>query len=444
MTGGALLGLGLAAVALLLVLVIWVKMPAFVALIVVALATAVASGVPLTESVGVVTGGIGDTLGSVIVVVGLGAMLGRLIEVSGGADALALYFTVRFGKARVVAAVTAAAFILGIPVFFDVGFIILAPIVFGFARTAGYHPLKIGLPVAATMLTVHVVLPPHPGPVATAEILGAELGTVLAVGLPLSVIAVIGGYFCSKLVPVGRFDLLDSPATETPPPVENPPSAWTVIGLILLPIVQILVGTAGVLATDEGTTAHALVSFVGSAPVALLTAVLVAWAVIGHQRGWSLDRGSSVLDSSLPAVAVIIFVTGGGGGFAAVLTESGIGQVLSDLLVATAMPLILMAYLLSLALRAAQGSATVAMLTTAGLLVTPIAGAGLDPLHTALIAIAIGFGALGVSHINDSGFWIVTRYLGLSVKQGLQSWTLLSTAFSLIGFIATAGVYVLV
>ena len=146
--------------------------------------------------------------------------------------------------------------------------------------------------------------------------------------------------------------------------------------------------------------------------MALLTAVLVAWAVIGHQRGWSLDRGSSVLDSSLPAVAVIIFVTGGGGGFAAVLTESGIGQVLSDLLVATAMPLILMAYLLSLALRAAQGSATVAMLTTAGLLVTPIAGAGLDPLHTALIAIAIGFGALGVSHINDSGFWIVTRYLG--------------------------------
>lgn len=218
MTGGALIGLGLAAVALLLVLVIWVKMPAFVALLVVSITTAIVSGVPLGESVGVVTGGIGNTLSSVIVVVGLGAMLGRLIEVSGGADALARYFTEKLGPKKVIAAVTAAAFILGIPVFFDVGFIILAPIVFGFARTAGIHPLKIGLPVAGTLLTVHVVLPPHPGPVATAELTGAELGTVLAWGLPLAALTVIVGYFATKMFKADAVILGESPATEDAPP----------------------------------------------------------------------------------------------------------------------------------------------------------------------------------------------------------------------------------
>lgn len=444
MTGGALIGLGLAAVALLLVLVIWVKMPAFVALLVVSITTAIVSGVPLGESVGVVTGGIGNTLSSVIVVVGLGAMLGRLIEVSGGADALARYFTEKLGPKKVIAAVTAAAFILGIPVFFDVGFIILAPIVFGFARTAGIHPLKIGLPVAGTLLTVHVVLPPHPGPVATAELTGAELGTVLAWGLPLAALTVIVGYFATKMFKADAVILGESPATEDAPPAQNPPGPWLVIGLILLPIVQILLGTGGVLLTAEGSTAHTVLSFVGSAPVALLTAVIVAWAVIGTQQGWSRDKGSSILDSSLPAVAVIIFVTGAGGGFAAVLVESGIGKVLSDVLVSMNMPLILMAYLLSLALRASQGSATVAMLTTAGLLATPILEAGLTGTQTALITIAIGFGALGLSHINDSGFWIVTKYQGLSVKQGLQTWTVVSTIFSLVGFAATAAVYALV
>lgn len=435
MTGIALLGLGLAAVLLLLVLVIWLKVPAFVALLLVAITTAVLSGIPLADSVGVVTGGIGKTLGSVIVVVGLGAMLGRMIEVSGGADALARYFTGKLSPKRVVAAVVAAAFILGIPVFFDVGFIILAPIIFGFARTAGIHPLKIGMPVAGALLTVHVALPPHPGPVAAAEIIGAEIGTMLAIGLPIAAITVIIGFFAAKTFNFDRYTLGESPATDVPDTASNPPSPWTVIGLILLPILQILIGTGGALVTVDGTTAHSLISFIGSAPVALLTAVLVAWFVLGRQQRWSLGEGSSIIDSALPAVAIIIFVTGAGGGFANVLVESGIGQVLSDILVATSMPLMLLAYVMSIALRAAQGSATVAMLTTGGLLATPIAEAGLGGLETALLALAIGFGALGLSHVNDSGFWIVTKYQGLSVKQGLQTWTVLSTIFSLSGFI---------
>ena len=199
MTGIALLGLGIAAIAVLLVLVIWARVPAFLALLIVAITTAVLSGIPLAESVGVVTKGIGNTLGSVIVVVGLGAMLGRMIEVSGGADALARYFTNMLKPTRVIAAIVSAAFILGIPVFFDVGFIILAPIIFGFARVAGIHPLKIGMPVAGALLTVHVALPPHPGPVAAAEIVGADIGTMLAIGLPIAALTTVIGYFAAKL-----------------------------------------------------------------------------------------------------------------------------------------------------------------------------------------------------------------------------------------------------
>ncbi|MEY8577015.1 GntP family transporter [Corynebacteriaceae bacterium 6-324] len=444
MTGMALLGLGVAAIAVLLALVIWVRVPAFLALLIVAIGTAVLSGIPLAESVGVVTTGIGNTLSSVIVVVGLGAMLGRMIEFSGGADALARYFTGKMKSTQVIAAIVASAFILGIPVFFDVGFIILAPIIFGFARAAGIHPLKIGMPVAGTLLTVHVALPPHPGPVAAAELVGADIGTMLAIGLPISALTVVIGYFAAKFFKLGEYELGESPATEEPETVENPASAWTVIGLILLPILQILIGTGGALVTEEGSTAHSIISFVGSSPVALIVAVIVAWFVLGRQQKWSLSHGSSVIDSALPAVAIIIFVTGAGGGFANVLVESGIGQVLSDLLVAANLPLILMAYVMSLALRAAQGSATVAMLTTGGLLATPIVDAGLGGLETAVLALAIGFGALGLSHINDSGFWIVTKYQGLSVKQGLKTWTVLSTIFSLAGFIICALVYAVI
>lgn len=445
MSGVSLLALGALAVLVLLVLVIWVKVPAFVALIGVSIATAVASGIPLADSVSTVTNGVGKTLGSVAVVVGLGAMLGRIIEVSGGAEAVAQYFTEKLGPHRIAAAVTIAAFVLGIPVFFDVGFIILAPIVFGFAAVAKINPLKIGLPVAGAMLTVHVTLPPHPGPVAVAGVLESDPGLMLTIGLPIAAATCVIGYFAAKALKVEGVERAASPVELSDSgPTGRAPSPFTVLGLILLPIVLIMVGTTGAMLSEEGTTMHSLVSFIGSSPVALLVAVVVAWITIGRQQKWDREYSSGILDSALPAVAVIIFVTGAGGGFANVLVESGIGKVLSDMLMAAHMPIILMAFLLSLALRASQGSATVAMLTTAGLLTQPIAEAGLNGIHTTLIMLAIGFGALGLSHINDSGFWIVTKYLGLSVKQGLKTWTALSTVFGVSGFLLTWLVYTII
>lgn len=468
MSTGTLLGVAVGAIILLLLLVIKVKMSAFVAMLLVAFGTALATGIPFEEIVPVMQTGMGNTLGSVMIVVGLGAMLGRIVEIAGGADALALAFTQRLGKARVVAAVTAAAFILGIPIFFDVGFIILAPIVFGFARVANINPLRIGLPVAGALLTVHVALPPHPGPVAAAEITGADIGVVLGIGLPITALTCVIGYFAAKAVRTEGVTLLHSPAMqaaegETSQAAEGEGTAdasrggvttasarvrsigaGTVIVIILLPILQIMLGTVSNTVLESGSTTQRVLSMVGSSAIALLTGVIVAYLVIGRKMRWSFERRGSILDSALPDVAVIVFVTGAGGVFANVLVQSGIGAALADALIAMNMPIILAGFLISLVLRASQGSASVAILTSAGLMAEPIAAAGYSGLQTALVTLAIGFGGLGLSHINDSGFWIVTKYLGLSVKDGLRKWTVLSTVFGLVGFALTAAVFALV
>lgn len=450
MTAGALLAIAVTAIVVLLILVIRVKMSAFVALLLVSFGTALATGIALPDIVSTMTAGMGKTLSSVMIVVGLGAMLGRLIEVSGGADALATKFSAILGPHRIIAAVTAAAFVLGIPVFFDVGFIILAPIVFGFARVARINPLRLGLPVAGAMLAVHVALPPHPGPVAAAGITGADVGMMLLWGLPISAVTAVVGFFAAKLIEIDTFKLLDSPATKTGGIADEGEAAKPALGagmvifLILLPILQIMLGTVGNMMIEEGSPLRGLLGMLGAAPIALLTAVIVGYLVVGHNQGWSLDRRGAVLDSALPDVAVIVFVTGAGGVFANVLVDSGIGAAFSEALISVDMPIILAGFLISAALRASQGSATVAILTAAGLLVQPIIDAGYNGTQITLVTLAIAFGGLGLSHINDSGFWIVTKYLGLSVKDGLRSWTLLSTVFGVTGFLVTWTVFALV
>lgn len=444
----SLLGIAIVAVVVLLFLVIRVQLSAFVSLLLVSVGTALAAGIPVAKVVPTMVDGMGKTLGSVMIVVGLGAMLGKIVEVAGGADSLATSFTEKLGQKRVIAAVTIAAFILGIPVFFDVAFIVIAPIVFGFAKVAKINPLKIGLPVAAVLLSVHVAMPPHPGPVAAAGILGVDAGQMIIFALPLCAISGIVGFFLVKKIKVDHINLLDSPAasalasTETPGGDRPaPPKAWIVCAVILLPIIQIMAGTTGTMLTEKDSTAYNILSLIGASAFALLTAVIVAYLVIGRQQRWNLAERGQILDSALPAVAVIVFVTGAGGVFASVLVASGIGTALSQTLINTHLPIIATAYLLTAALRASQGSATVAILTTAGLLAEPIAAAGYTPIQATLVCIALGFGGLGYSHINDSGFWIVTKYLGLSVKDGLKTWTVASTIFSILGFLFTWGAF---
>ena len=450
----ALLITALVAVAVLLVLVINVQLPAFIALLLVSMGTALATGIPLANVVPVMVAGMGKVLGSVAIVVGLGSMLGRLIEVSGGADNLARRFTEVLGPKHVVASLTAASFILGIPVFFDVAFIILAPIVFGFAKVAKIHPLKIALPVGAILLTVHEALPPHPGPVAAAALLNADVGLVTLIGLIICAAVGVIGFFAAKLFDVDKLVLGPSPATEAiadeAPKTDSietgktVPSVATVVMIVLLPIMLIMAGSVAATALPKDHAWLPFASFLGAPATALMIGLIVAYVLIGNKAQWSkADRGS-IADSALPIVAIIIFVTGAGGVFGNVLVESKIGSALSQSLTAMGMPLIVAAFVISLALRAAQGSATVAILTTAGLLSQAVAAGGYSPLQVALVTLAIGFGGLGLSHINDSGFWIVTKYLGLSVGDGLKTWTTLTTLCGVAGFVLTAAVWLVV
>lgn len=447
----SLLCIAFAGVILLLLLVIKAKIQPFVALLVVSLLVALATGIPAGNVTKVMIAGMGGVLGSVTIIIGLGAMLGRMIEHSGGAESLARYFSHKLGEKRTIAALTLAAFFLGIPVFFDVGFIILAPIIYGFAKVARLSPVKFGLPVAGIMLTVHVAVPPHPGPVAAAGLLNADIGWLTIIGIAISIPVGIIGYYVAKALNKRQYQLsvevleqvqITPAADNSPSPLSdkiNPPGVALVTSLIVIPIAIIMAGTVSATLMPASHPLHGTLQLLGSPAVALMIALVLAFWLLALRRGWSLQHTSDVMGSALPAAAVVILVTGAGGVFGKVLVESGVGKALSETLQAIDLPLLPAAFIISLALRASQGSATVAILTTAGLLSEAVAG--LDPIHRVLVTLAACFGGLGASHINDSGFWIVTKYLGLSVADGLKTWTVLTTVLGLAGFAITWGIW---
>lgn len=493
-----LLGIAAGGIVLLLVLIIKFKVQAFVALLLVSILVGLAAGIPLstipeTEDaparlgiIATMIAGMGGTLGTVAILVALGAMLGRLIEVSGGASSLATKFTKLLGPKRIAAALTGAALVLAIPVFFDVGFIILIPIIYGFSKAAGLNPVKFGLPVAGIMLAVHVAIPPHPGIVGGATLLGADLGWVTILGMvtviPLGVLT----HFVAKRLNRREFTMLPATAvqfanfgqadetgtgtrsgpgtgsgsgtraaasvggtptgtrTGTLTATEAPPSAGTILALILIPLVMIMGGTVAATLLPVGDPMRAVFEFIGAPIFALLVALILAFFLLTVRRGWSLAHTGEVMEAALPPVAIVILVTGAGGVFAKVLTESGVGAALASTLAATGLPILVLGFVLSLVLRASQGSATVAILTTGGLIAPAILGSDYSVIQVALIALAVAFGALGLSHVNDSGFWVVTRYLGLSVADGLRSWTVLTTILGLAGFAIVGLMWLLV
>ena len=469
-----LLGIAAAGIALLLVLIIKFKVQAFVALLLVSLLVGLAAGIPLTtvaatedtpERLGIIqaiVAGMGGTLGTVAILVALGAMLGRLIEVSGGASSLAGRFTTLLGPKRVSAALTAAALVLAIPVFFDVGFIILVPIIYGFCKAAGVNPVKFGLPVAGIMLAVPVAVPPHPGIVGGAALLGADLGWVTIIGLAVAIPLGVLAHYVAKLLnrreftmlpaTAAQFDAFGTDATEptggsgsgragTLTKTEAPPTAGTILTPILVPLALIMLGTVATTVLPGDDAMRPFFAFVGSPVFALLVALVLAFFLLTVRRGWSLAHTGQVMEAALPPAAIVILVTGAGGAFARILTESGVGKALADTMASTGLPILVLGFLIALVLRASQGSATVAILTTGGLLAATVADGDFSVVQVALIAMAIAFGALGLSHVNDSGFWVVTRYLGLSVADGLRTWTVLTTILGVAGFLLVSAIW---
>ena len=436
------------AVAVLLVLIIVLRMHAFVALVLVSLATAVAAGIPLPDIPSVAIGAFGSTLGSVALLVGLGVMIGRLLEVTGGAQVLADTLVSRFGEKRAPLALGVSALIFGLPIFFDAGLVVFLPIIFSVARRFGGSVLLYALPAAGAFAAMHAIVPPHPGPVTAATELGASIGLTLLVGLVVAVIAwAVGVYFVTIAflgkvqVPVDDSILTGGRESDT----DNPPAFAHVMGILLLPVALIAVNTilttlrANGTVPAEGGFVDALI-LLGQTPVALLIALLVAIYTLAARR-YPRAEIETLLNDALGPICAIILITGAGGMFGGVLRYSGIGSALSDSLADIGLPLIVSAFVIATILRVAQGSATVALTTTAGLLSAGVAAADPSGLQLVALVMAIAAGATVLSHVNDSGFWLVSRFFGMDVKTTLRTWTVLETTLGVSIFVLALGVW---
>jgi len=448
---GPLLGIAAAAIALILVLVIRFKLHAFLTLIVVSLLTALATGLPIEGIVPTLIEGFGGTLGTVALLIGLGSMLGKLVEHSGGARVLAEKLVSIFGEKRAAFALGLTSLIMGFPIFFDAGLVVMLPIIFAVARRmGGTNVLLYGLPAAAAFSVMHVFVPPHPGPVAATELYEANLGLVLLVGIVLAVpVWYVSGYLWGKRVgtkyPLAVPALFGTLDDDQP---KNPPKVGTVVGVMALPLVLIFMNT-GLDAADAAGAVDGdaqwvkVLTLLGTSGVALLISVLVAAIVLGTRRGESGSAMEKVLDSSLGPVCSVILITGAGGMFGGVLRASGIGDALASSLESIGLPVIAAAYIIAVILRLAQGSATVALVTAAGLMAPAVAAGDYSALQIACITLATAAGSVFASHVNDSGFWLVGRLMGMDVKTTLRTWTVQQTLESVLAFVIVSVIFVI-
>ncbi|MFI5711624.1 GntP family permease [Kribbella sp. NPDC051620] len=443
-TAGLLL-LCLVAIALLLFLIIKIKLEPFISLLATGLFLALAAGLNVRTIVGtalkssdsVLEKGFGGILGHIAVIIGLGTVLGALLEKSGGADVLSRRLLRLFGPKGTPVAMGLVGLIFGIPVFFDIGIFVLAPLVYVAAKRGGKSLVLYALPVLAGLSMTHAFLPPHPGPTAVAGLLHVDMGWLiiigLACGLPAFAVAgILWPLYIAPRVPVTVPD--EFLAAEVEGEEKPEPSLGLVMAVILLPLVLILGATFGTLILDPHRDLLSFLTFLGNPAVALLLAVLLAYYLLGARRGMTTAEFSELSSNSLKPVGMILLVVGAGAFFGAVISATGVGAALAKSLSSAGLPVLLLAYVISCGLRIAQGSATVAIVTTGGIVGPLLTADGYSQAHLALIAAAICAGSIILSHVNDGGFWIVAKYFNMTVKETLLTWSVLETILSLVGF----------
>ncbi|MBJ3814622.1 GntP family permease [Shimwellia pseudoproteus] len=442
---GTLLGIAAGSVALLLVLIMRFKIHAFLSLTLVSIVVALLTGIAFDKIVPTLLNGFGSTLAGVALLVGLGAMIGRLLEISGGAKVLADTLINKFGSHRAPFALGVASLLFGFPIFFDAGLVVMLPIIFSVAKRFGGSTLKYALPAAGAFAVMHALVPPHPGPVAASELLGANIGLLVIVGLIIAIPTWYFGAYLFGLYAGKKFDIkLPSSFLGDIQPDANhqPPSFGIVMSILLLPLVLIFMdtglNTAAVMGwVDPNNMVVNFLRMLGKTPVALLITVFFSLAVFSGRH--SRQHLEKVCDGALGPICGIILVTGAGGMFGGVLRASGIGDALAGVLADTGMPLILAAFVISTALRVAQGSATVALTTTAALISPMVAATpGLSQFDLCFLVVAIAGGATVLSHVNDSGFWLVGRFLEMDEKTTLRTWTVMETLLGTIAFLLAA------
>ncbi len=444
MTTPFLLFIVISAVAILLIMVLKLKVSAFISLLITAIYVGIIAGMPLKEVTKAIQDGMAGTLGFVATVVGLGAIFGQMLESSGGAESLAHYLLKKFGKDRASWAMVITGFIVAIPVFLDVGFIILVPIIYALARDSKRSLLYYGIPLLAGLAVTHSFIPPTPGPVAVADIINVQLGWVILLGVilgfPTAVIAgpVFGKYISKKIhiEPPKEFQVTKKEYDEN-----NLPPFNLIAIIIAVPLLLILVNTFTGLAVTKNVVSKTIftdiLEFIGHPFSALIIATLLASYFLGIKRGMEKQKILDLSTKALGPAGIIILITGAGGVLKQILVDSGIGKIMAESMADSALPPILLAWLLAAVVRVTQGSATVAMITAAGIIAPVLSEFGLNDPQRALVVLSIASGATLLSHVNDSGFWLVGKYFGMTEKQTLQSWTVMESIIAVCGLAFT-------
>ncbi|MET0822345.1 MAG: gluconate:H+ symporter [Aeromicrobium sp.] len=429
---GQLLTAALVGIALIVALITVVKLHPFLGLTIGSLVVGAIASRPLDKIVESFTKGVGETVASVGVLIALGAMFGRLLADSGGADRIVDTIVDRSSPRTLPWAMALIGAIIGLPMFFEIGLVLLIPVVFLVAKRAEQSVIALGIPALAGLSAMHAFVPPHPGPLAAVGTLDADLGLTLGIGVAVAIptIIVAGPLFAkiaSRWVDVPAPDTYDAREQR-----EQRPSFGITLATVLLPVVLMLAKTlADVISPDtKGAFAKAL-DFVGTPAVALLLALLVAMVTFGRGGGMSRDDVMSTVEKALPPIAGIVFIVGAGGGFKQTLIDTGIAQIVADWVEDSGFSILLLAWLVAVLIRLATGSATVATVTAAGIMV-PIAETQTGVM-VSLIVLAIGAGSVFFSHVNDAGFWLVKEYFGLSVGQTIKTWSLMETVLSVTG-----------
>ncbi|MER6288244.1 GntP family permease [Streptomyces sviceus] len=433
--GHAQLGIAvLVGIAVIVLLITKFKLHAFLSLTLGTLVLGAVAGAPLDKAITSFTTGLGTTVAGVGVLIALGAILGKMLADSGGADQIVDTILAKAGGRSMPWAMVLIASVIGLPLFFEVGVVLLIPVVLMVAKRGNYSLMRIGIPALAGLSVMHGLVPPHPGPLVAIDAVQANLGVTLALGVLVAIPTVIvAGPLFSKVA--ARW--VDVPAPDRMIPqraseeLDKRPAFGPTLATILLPVVLMLSkALVDIVIDDPEHTVQRVFDVVGSPLIALLASVLVGIFTLLRPAGFGKDRLTPLVERGLAPIAGILLIVGAGGGFKQTLIDSGVGQMVLDISEDWSIPALLLAWLIAVAIRLATGSATVATVSAAGL-VAPLA-ADMSTAHTALLVLAIGAGSLFFSHVNDAGFWLVKEYFGLSVGQTVKTWSIMETIISVV------------
>ncbi len=435
-----LLLIAAAGVALVVLFITWLRLPAFLALLVGSVIVGLGARMPLADIPRAFQQGVGDTLGFVALVIGLGTVIGKLLAESGGAVVVSRALVSRLGERRLDLALLLSGFLIGLPVFFQVGLVLLAPVLFTVMRQTGLSVIRLGIPMVAGLSAAHGLVPPHPGPLAAIERLGADTGRTLfyslIVSLPIGVVAgLLVGRMAGARMNVANGAMAEQFSGDTKA-VRVPSLAITLL-TILAPVVLMLLAALVQSAVADGVIKR-WVMFAGSPLMAMLLATLLALYTFGRSCGFDRDRVLRFAEESLPPIASVLLVVGAGGGFGRVLVSAGVDKAIAQVAGGFHMSPLLLGWVIAALLRLAVGSATVSVVTSASIMAPMIAT--MPGVNKELLVVSIGAGSLIASHVNDGGFWLVKEYLNMTVQETLATWTVLETVVSIGGL---AGVLVL-